>query len=230
MFIMGGGGSKAKTKSEVYNESVASAVVRNIQQCLQSASAIQSLEITGDGNVVDGLKMKQAVLINTTCMKETVNDINLANDITAALKASAQSQGSSFFGGSSSANVDSAVKNIVKSSLTLEDIQKCAQDTNAKQMIVLKGSNNVLRDVSMEQTMQVFRECLMNTVNRSNLLNKIFTQQDLNADSQAGSMLPSLLPDWNINWSYVLLFVLACLIGYFVYTKYYAKKNAVNYL
>lgn len=90
-----------KEVMQVINE----VVIQNIQSCNQNTDVNQVVNISGDNNKIENLLLNQTVSANLQCFSNTTNQINLVNDLAAALTNKANSAAKFFLGFSANVSV-----------------------------------------------------------------------------------------------------------------------------
>lgn len=151
---MGGGGSKATTINNVSTRAAIKLVADNIVNCTSNTYIPQTFTISGNYNAVSGVKMIQAVKFSDDCSQDAKNISELQQAVSTALKAAADSQSVSVLGalGSSRAEVSNYIDNEVSQTITQRNISNIVKNTNAVQEFTISGNNNIVSDITMEQT------------------------------------------------------------------------------
>lgn len=151
---MGGGGSKATAINNVATRAAIQLVADNIINCSSNTYIPQTFDISGNYNTVSRVKMLQAVKFSDDCSQDAKNISELQQAVSTALKAAADSQSVSVLGalGSSSADVSNFIDNEVKQTITQRNISNIVKNTNAIQSFTISGNNNIVDDITMEQT------------------------------------------------------------------------------
>lgn len=179
---MGGGTSTEQTTS-VVSRQIAESFVKNIMNCTSAALVNQSFKIEGDGNIVSGAKMVQNFKLSSSCTQNAQNIANIQQSLSNTINQTAETQGVALLGalGNVSSDQRTIIENEVRSKVTQETIQNIISTTNAQQEFVIKGDNNIVKDFSMEQTMELLIE------NAQQVINKMDSVQQIdNAVKQSG--------------------------------------------
>lgn len=179
------GGGQSKSKSEIFTEAVTKAVARNVMQCKYDTVMRQGIDIEGNYNIVDGVKMVQAYKIDSTCFQDTKAILDLQNKIAEEIKQQAKTQSVAVLDifSKSSSEVDSIIKNSVKNSITMENVTKIITKTNMDQGINVKGDHNIVRNVDMSQLSRLIQRNSQTVVENISVVNDITDQLDQEAQT-----------------------------------------------
>lgn len=175
---MGGGGSKSKNittqSTNIFNEVIS----RNISNHSMLVQQEQSIDISGDYNIVDGIKMTQAFMINVNEVTDQAQIAQMRNDITTALQQQAASQSVALFdvfGGGTEAENNVTIATEVSSLITVENIRNVAVNVNQAQFIDISGDHNIIKHVTMDQFGTIIYENVLQLTQTSALI----TQMDI---------------------------------------------------
>ena len=87
------GGQASKTKSKIVTDVIVEVLTTDLLQCSQMISQQQTLDISGSGNVVDDLSMKQAFYIDVKCSQSINRTTDIQNLIAEKIQQKAEAQG-----------------------------------------------------------------------------------------------------------------------------------------
>lgn len=188
------GGGQSKSKSEVFTDAVTKAVARNIMKCKYDTVMRQGIDVEGNYNIVDGVKMVQAFKIDATCFQDTKAILDLQNKIAEEIKQQAKTQSVAVLDilGKSSSEVDSTIKNSVKNSITMENVTKIITKTNMDQGINVKGDHNIVRNVDMSQLGRLIQRNSQTVVENISVINDITDQLDQEAQTTIKNPLDAI--------------------------------------
>lgn len=217
---MGGQSSKAKTK--IVTETIVNVLTTDLLNCSQMISQQQSMDISGSGNVFDGVSMKQAFYIDVKCSQSINRTIDIQNIIAEKIQQNAEAQGEVIVSamGRERAEVVANIKNSISNTINSQSIMQCATMINNSQTINVSGNNNILRNVSMEQHGQMVKNCMQKLAEQTKLVN------DLSVDvAQEASAEEKGLFGWmSSGYGMVVLIVLVVVAGVVIY--YYAMAQS----
>ncbi len=146
-------GPKSKNTSQIINDTVNEVLTRNIMNCKTNMVASQRLVVEGSYITVDNVKMHQAYQLDASCFQDAQNVAKVQTEVENAIKQAAESQGIALLSalGGSQAEVDSRIRNSVKTAINTETIQDVVQNINMEQVLNIRGENAIVKDVTMEQ-------------------------------------------------------------------------------
>ena len=154
---MGGGGSKATSKTDIITESISNIISRNIMNCSSSAMRTQSVVITGNRNIVKGIKMINYNKLTEDCsINQSLLDTlksKVASELEDKLKA--ESEGALSALGQSASEKIASIKNSVQRNITQEQVSNIIRKTNDEQVLRINGDDNIVSDISMEMTAEI---------------------------------------------------------------------------
>ena len=192
---MGGGGSKSKNKSNIHTSLVIDAVAKNIMNCKSNMKVLQSFRVTGDYNVIQGVKQVQNVKLSAKCAQDAQNIANLQQSVANAVKQAAESQSVSVLGalGGSDSEVDSTIRNDVKQSITQENITNVINNSNAQQEMVISGNHNIIKDFSQTQTYSIVWDNAQKLVNTMKSVQAIENTSDQSAKATQTNFISDIV-------------------------------------
>jgi hypothetical protein len=174
---MGGAKSKNITNVGVVSKAVSEAITKNIMDCGIMVNADQTLSVTGNYNVLSDIKMKQVFNINVSCANSAQNIAKLQTDIANAVQQNASTQTQSllgalnqFQGGSS---LKTEIQNDIRNTITNENITNMATSLNQQQGIIIRGNNNIVKNVQMEQMSDLVLAAAQQMTNSMQSLTKV---------------------------------------------------------
>jgi hypothetical protein len=152
---MGGASSTARTN--VATKTVVEALTENIMNCHANSIVTQRFVVTGSFNVISGVKQVQHMVLSSSCWQSAENIAELQQSVSNALKQAARSQSVSVLGvlGKSDSEVDAFISNEVTQKITQRTVQNIVNSSNMMQEIVIEGDQNIVDNVSQEQTAKI---------------------------------------------------------------------------
>lgn len=157
------GGSSSKTSTDIYTSNIVEAMSKTIQNCSGNTTINQQVIIKGNYNVVRNVRIVQGMKLSTSCSLDDKNIAAAQQAVENAIKQQSEAQNVALLGAlsSSSSRDDTKIRNEVRATITRETVQNIVNNFNATQEFYLDGNNNIVEDISMEQSMQVlFDNCL----------------------------------------------------------------------
>jgi len=189
------GGSSSKTNSEVVSEVISNHVTRNVQNCTTIVDVEQRVSASGPGSVViigQGAQMNQTITISTDCIQKNININSLKRDVENAMRQAATASGESILSviGASSAEASANVRNLINTSVTIENIQNCAAAVNQRQIIEASEGGTVILEAgaSMNQTMSMMNKCFADMV--SKIMDQTGISNDIDQTTKAETTSP----------------------------------------
>lgn len=184
------GGQESKAKSKIVTEIITDVLIRDTLNCSQLIQQEQGLNISGSGNVIDGLSMKQAYYIHTECMQSIKRTTDIQNEIAQKIQQAAEAQGEVIVSalGRERSQVVSEIRNMISNTINKESITSCVSTINASQVVNVSGNNNIVKNVSMEQHTKMVRDCMQRLADKTNLVNKLDLEQTQTASAKEAGL------------------------------------------
>lgn len=209
------GGSSSKNKSTVIAETLNKVMVSSMQNCSNYVDLTQELVVKGDGNVLSNVQMNQVFSSIMTCVNKTEWMTKLQNDLTAAVKQSAESQSVALLGvlGNSDAEVDNYIRNSIENSINVSTMSSLVNNIKQKQSIYVEGVGNTLINISMNQMNTNISSSTQELIGTVDVLNKIASSVDQKAKSTQEDPIANLLKGLSDLISGPIMWVAIMLIG-----------------
>ena len=174
---MGGGSSTTQT-TNIISRQIAESFVKNIMNCTSSNLVTQSFKIKGNGNIVTGVKMVQNFKLSSDCTQSAQNIAKIQQDLANSIDQVAKTQGVAIFGalGNTSTDQSTYIENEVRSKVTQETIQNIINQTNAQQEFGIEGNENIVKEFTMEQTMELLMSNAQDVINKLDSVQSIENQ------------------------------------------------------
>ena len=172
---MGVGGSKSKSTAEMVSELVAETMYKNQMAIGQSVAIQQTIDVSGEYNVVKDVVMRQAIQLNADAFQNTQNLTQMQTQIENAVQQFAKTSSQALLSmlEKQEAENNLYLRNSVRNSVTSETMQNIAQTINAAQGISVSGKHNIVTNVTMEQLQDIKNKTKQEAVAES--LNPIAT-------------------------------------------------------
>lgn len=179
-----GGGSSSKSTLDVATTSSVEILTKNVMKCTMMAESSQEVNISGSGNLIDGMRIVQFNEFDVQCFQESSNIGELQQQVENSLKAAAEAHGVALIGvlGNSESDVTTRLRNDIKQKITTENISEVMGVTNSEQIFMLSGSNNIIRNLTMEQSTKML------VSNMQKLVNGIKSVQDVVNSAQVQAL------------------------------------------
>lgn len=158
---MGGHNSKQTVKTT--NNLVTQAMLTATQDCVQYTDGNQVLGVYGSGNIVTGNVQKLQLSIDSKCISAIKQKGDFKNKLENALSQTLkdQEQALTEWMDSSGDTQENDITNNIVNTITFNDLQECLSKVNGSQLIIVKGSGNVVAKNVQEQTQAIVSECVM---------------------------------------------------------------------
>lgn len=174
------GGSTSKNTTSVITEAATDALARSIMECRTTGRQTQDVSQIGSGNVVRNVAMRQSYVLNMDCVQNAETVAKMQDEVVNAIKQKAESESVGILGalGSSRSEVDTQIRNSVKTSLTFENITRQIGSMTQSQSIFQYGTNNLIEGVSMEQLSTVIRNASQSIVQSMEIIKTLGNKAD----------------------------------------------------
>lgn len=185
---MGAGFSSSIVSTNEVTNTFNNTVLSSVQRCSQNFGITQTLNISGNNNVIQDVFLNQNTGVNFSCFGSTQNQLDLLNDISSKItsEANASSQFTLGFAFAQSVNFSNIVTNTLNNTF-LQSIQQCVSTDPVFQGISVTGDNNQVIGVTLNQNSEFYSKCVFDSTNVANITNQITNDINASANSQAGS-------------------------------------------
>ena len=179
------GGSKSKAVADIATDVMTTMITQDMMNCSTMVTQRQSLDISGSGNVLDGVTMKQGFKINVKCLQDSNRKAQLDTAIANAVEQTAESEGVALVGaiGASKSEVITNLRTRISNEITMQALVNCASSINNTQGISISGDYNLLRNVTLEQFGEMVRNCVQNVVSNTSMVNDLRNTVDQQASA-----------------------------------------------
>lgn len=211
------GGQESKAKSKIVTEVIVDVLEYEMLNCSEMIQQEQGLNISGSGNVIDGVSMKQAFFIKTSCFQNVNKVLDIQNKIAEEIQQRAAAQGEVIVSalGREKGYVKSVIKNKIANSINQQTITNCASSINNKQMIDVSGNNNIIKNVTMEQHSQMIRDCTQELAKKTELVNDLEIKQSQEASAEEMGLFGWMQSGWGT----IVLIAIVVFAFIFLYYK-----------
>lgn len=218
---MGGVNSTVIDSKEVL-QVINEVVIQNIQSCNQNTDVNQVINISGDNVKIENLLANQTVNANLQCFSNTTNQINLVNDLTAALTNKANSAAKFFLGFSANVAVIKAetVEQIIQKNM-ISNIQRCAQENSYEQGYNISGDYVTVLNNTLNQNGNLFCNCIFSADSVTNIADEISADMNNQATASSSMGLASIIT--------IIIIVIAIVIGAAVALWLFKKARQTPY-
>lgn len=191
------GGTSSKSTVNILNKISVDASMRTVQSCSTSASQDQLIELETQGSVfITNVKLTQGTQINSKCIAQTQKQLELRNDISAAIAQFAEASGPAVLSalGSSRAEVETTIKNELPLALNMDTIQENITASLQRQKVKVKTDGNIfVTNLTMEQTAKVWAEAMVSDEQFASSITKIAAKIDQKAEAETTDPIANLV-------------------------------------
>jgi hypothetical protein len=199
-------------------------MAKSIMSCKGNQNVVQRFVLSGNYNVIDGYKMVQNFKLSSSCTNKAENLNDIQQSVASAIKAQAEATGSGVTSalGASSSDVDVNIQNDVETHITNETVTSVINDANATQEAIISGDHNIVKDFSMDQTLEIVLQSAQDVVNKMKTVQAIENAADSSAKAvttnpisdiidSVGNIFAKLGSLWTI-----IIVVALCIGGYVI--------------
>ena len=161
------GGSSSSSTTEINTSTATKILSEAIMSCRGNTTVSQNVDISGDGNVLDGVSFVQATKISSDCSQDMKRDSNLQQQVATDLQQKIEAQGSGIMSmlGGSSADVNSKINTDVSTLFSDSTLTEIINGVNAAQGLSVSGNNNIIRNYTQKQTTDLLSKGLQKALN-----------------------------------------------------------------
>jgi hypothetical protein len=173
-------GPQSKANTKVLTDQINDLILTSMQSCGTNVDLEQSLNVSGQGNVVSNLYMEQIFTSILTCVNKTDWMSKLQNDISTNIKQSSETKSVALLGilGASNSDVNLNIDNSVKNAINLKTMTSMINNIRQKQSVNVSGVGNVVRYASLKQVQSNISSSVQEIVASIDVLNKITNTGD----------------------------------------------------
>ena len=163
---MGSGSSSSNTQT-IDTTSAVNAMTNNIMNCQSNTLVTQQFLLTGNYNNISNYKQVQYLKLSSSCSQDAQSMQNLQQQVTSALQAAASAQSQALIGvlGSSQSDINQKISNDVQQNITTNTVNNIVSNTNASQISVISGNNNIVNNFSQSQTQSLLFDNCQKAIN-----------------------------------------------------------------
>lgn len=202
------GASVSKQTVDLLTEISTNITVSNVQDLRVAASQEMTFNVTG--SFVKGSQFRQQMAFDVKALQKSVNYVELQNKVMNEFAQKAKAKSAAFQ--AAVANNAGTIKNIIRTTVTYENINKCAVRANQKMTANIK--NSVVVDTTVDQSMTIFVQCFQNTINtavkKTDLVNKV----DQHAEAENKGLFKGIFGDlFSGIFGIILLIIVVLVLG-----------------
>lgn len=207
------GGQASSAKSDIVKESVNEILVKNIVNCSYVVNQEQGINITGNGNVIEDVTMKQTFLININCLNIVKDETRVLNEIAEKVVQKASAEGEVLVGalGRERSEVISNIINKIKTQINKQNVMNCTNNINSSQVISISGNNNIIKSVTLEQHQKNITDCIQNLVLKTELMTELSSEVDNSAAAKQNGLF-SFLSSWT---GVLIIIIILVIVAYY---------------
>jgi len=201
------GASVSRTKVEIVNESITDIIVKAAQEADSHLEATQQTVLSG---VNIGFYQKQDVSVSVQALQSVVIDNTILEEIAQKIRTEAKAEGQLL--NPAYADSDTNIKNLMKTKLTNETLQKCVSSTIAKQQTIASGINI---GAVVIQDAHAISECQQMSTIANDISKEIFQDVDTKSHAESKGLFDFLFGDWGGIYitAFIVLIIMVIIIA-----------------
>lgn len=178
-------------------------IVSTAQKCATSIQMEQVVTISGNNNIIDGAKFKQAIRYELNCSLMAESMLDIQTKIANAIEQESKAEGQQFSASNVSSSNSTTIMNQVRENINIQTMNEIMTKVNMRQGLDLSGSGNVIRDWEMDQTGNLIQEASLKALNGIKSFTEVNNAVKQTADSKTKGMF-DFLTDWLQNMPLVI--------------------------
>lgn len=171
------GGSSSKTAISSLSENINNIAMQTVQDCVVTSDQTQTLTSVNTGiRLFGSTQLEQQTEIRAECFSDVNKQIELQNKVINAISQASSSDNVALLGafGTSKSEATANLTNIVRSNLTMANIQRTYNQTKQTQNLTFSNSGIELGyDVSATQGARLFALSTLKELDKSGIFNQI---------------------------------------------------------
>lgn len=178
------GGSESRTVIKQTIQDVATIIQKDHQDCSTTLSAEQILNIAGNNIDVSGVNMTQKTMMDVQCVGASEISAEMLAEIKSKVKATYENKSDLLAGilSRSDSSIEQTLDSFSEMMVNKEMLQSCALNANDIQILNITGNNIKVSDITMEQTLDIFKSCVMDSA--VDVIKKLGYDFDAEADTK----------------------------------------------
>lgn len=221
------GGTVSRSSVTDITDITTNVITKTVQNChvdITQEETVSAKVVKGDVDI-HGLKQTQSASLDLKCAfsSKTQNDIQnrLAEEIANQAKAKGGDWTSAL--GETKSDVQTTVKNILKTTIKTDNLQESATKTLQQQNISFDeiDGNLKISDTTQDQTTELVIKAIFDNANYNEFVNKLSEKIDNKAEAEAGGIF-NLIGDHPVAFV-IIMIVIVIVIGVGVY--FYVKSE-----
>lgn len=181
------GGSASKTAINSLSEQITNIAMSTVQSCEASVNQSQELNVTNTGFKLWGnYKLEQKTDIRSECFSDVNKQADLQNKIIQAISQATTADNVALLGafGRSDAEARANLSNVIRTNVTMSNIQRSYNDIKQTQKANFSNSGIVLfEQLELTQGSKIFAAATLSEIDRAGIFNTIETAIDQSAKS-----------------------------------------------
>jgi hypothetical protein len=200
-------------------EAVSKVLTKNIMKCDRKVVLNQTIDVSGDYNIVSNAKMRQGFEMSTTCFQDVSMMAQIQNEMFSEIKAQAKAQSVAVLGvlGNSDSETDTKIRNSINNEITSETMNLIVTNVNQSQGISVSGNHNIVENVDLEQLTNLVEKASQSVVSNLSVINTLANSVEAKSESSQtnpldfiANMLGALMSGPII----VILLIIAAVMGF----------------
>jgi hypothetical protein len=214
------GGSSSKTVVKQLSESITNICMTTVQTCESAATQDQSIEVNNTGFKLWGTyRLEQKTDIKSECFSDVQKQAELQNKLIQTIAQSTTATGVALISafGSSSSSAETNLTNIVRSNVTMSNIQKSYNIIKQNQSAKFSNSGVIVfEQAELTQGSKIFAAAALQEIDKAGIFNTIETHIDQTSSADTSSpisLFGSLFSGLGSNLSTIFMFVIVIAIA-----------------
>jgi hypothetical protein len=169
------GGHVSKQAVAVSSKVVTNAAMKATQNCLSLMEGNQVISIDGSNIIFSGNTQKLSLSVNSQCVSQMSQNGEFENKITDTITQELKDQeiaATQWLDPSADIQSTDIVQNVT-TNITFDHVQNCINSLQGTQIIVVRGSNDVVANNIQEETMNLASTCMMSGSQAVDVINDL---------------------------------------------------------
>lgn len=230
-----GGSSSSSSTTDIYTSNIVNALSKTIQNCQGNTIIDQKVQIIGNYNVVKKVRLVQGLKLSSSCALDDKNIATAQQAVENAIKQQTESQNVALLGALTNTSSDNNLKihNEVQATITRETIQNIVNNFNATQEFYLNGNNNIVEDITMEQSMKVLFEGCLQALSQLSSVQEVKNNAEQIAKSTQTNFIAEIVDSFSnlfkgLGMLWVIIIVCGLVVGGYVIVNSGGLGNVIG--
>jgi hypothetical protein len=228
------GGHQSKNTSTSTNQIYGESLLSSAKSCVNVANGSNVINITGAGNVLNGINQSLSIEVNAPCVSKTVQNSDFNNTFANAVQQKLSDSGVAMtqWMGAGSDTVRNLVTNNVNNKTINKSSQNCLNTINSQNILNINGTGNVATNIVQTSTGKMLANCLSGNAQAASAINAVTNAanqttivKEANPLAFLTDIFTSFQKDGMMVMAAIAFIIIICFVGIFLLVHHESSKR-----